>query len=332
LAVAALICAIAAYAPREVVRTALREALIRGEQTAKQLQTLRSFYSDQVVAKATKAGVVASPAYRADSTTIPVPTTFILDVAEKFRENGFIVRLVSPYPWPGRKDRVLDDFQTEAWEQLKLNPGGIWSRQEQLDGREVLRVAVADSMQASCVTCHNSHPSSPKKDWKLGDVRGLIEVVQPMEKVLAGSRGLSWKLVAGGSVAGLVLLGLLLAIGMRLMAPLRDLTRTIHAMAQGQQSVQIPHTIRLDEFGTVACALENLKEQTEERARAEALVSHMARHDALTLLPNRLLFRENLERDLSRVHRGGPSPCCVSTWTISKLSMTHLATPLVTPY
>src|SRR3981189_3510606 len=177
LGVAALVCGIAVYAPHEVVDTAITEALVRGEQTARQLQTLRSFYSEHVVMKATQAGVSASPTYKADSKTIPVPTTFILDVAEAFRENGLLVRLVSPYPWPTRQGRVLDSFQLEAGGQLKKHPGGIWSRREQLEGREVLRLPVADSMHASCVGCHNTDASSPKKDWKAGDVRGRVEGV-----------------------------------------------------------------------------------------------------------------------------------------------------------
>jgi HAMP domain-containing protein len=214
----------------------------------------------------------------------------------------------------------LDSFQIEAWEQLKQNPGGIWSRREQLEGREVLRLAVADSMQASCVGCHNTNASSPKKDWKVGDVRGLIEVVQPIEAILAGSRALSWKLVGGGTLGGLALLGLLLANAMRLIRPLSDITRSIHAMARGTQDQPIPHTGRTDELGTVARALQDLQEQTEERARAEALVTHMARHDALTLLPNRILFRENLEQDLACAGTR-PSRCCALTSTTSRPSM-----------
>jgi diguanylate cyclase (GGDEF)-like protein len=305
-AVATLVCGIAIYAPHEVVTTALNEALVRGEQTARQLQTLRAFYSEHVVAQATRSGTTASPAYKADGKSIPVPTTFILDVADAYKENGLLVRLVSPYPWPTRAGRVLDQFETEVWERLKQDPGGVWSRRELLDGREVLRLAVADRMQESCVACHNTAASSPKKDWKVGDVRGLIEVVQPIESILAGSRALSWKLVAGGTVGGLILLGLLLANTARLTQPLSDLTRTIGAMARGAQDAKVPHTERADELGMVARALKNLQEQTEERARAEALVTHMARHDALTMLPNRVLFRENLKQELSRVRREQP--------------------------
>jgi diguanylate cyclase (GGDEF)-like protein len=41
-----------------------------------------------------------------------------------------------------------------------------------------------------------------------------------------------------------------------------------------------------------------------ERQQAEARIVHMAHHDALTDLPNRVLLRERLEHELSHVRRG----------------------------
>ncbi len=37
-------------------------------------------------------------------------------------------------------------------------------------------------MQAGCVACHNASPDSPKHDWKVGDVRGIQELIvtQPL--------------------------------------------------------------------------------------------------------------------------------------------------------
>jgi adenylate cyclase len=37
-------------------------------------------------------------------------------------------------------------------------------------------------MGPACVSCHNSHPESPKRDWKVGDVRGIQElsITQPI--------------------------------------------------------------------------------------------------------------------------------------------------------
>jgi diguanylate cyclase (GGDEF)-like protein len=46
-------------------------------------------------------------------------------------------------------------------------------------------------------------------------------------------------------------------------------------------------------------------EDITERRRAEERIAHMARHDALTDLPNRTLFREHLEQALGRVRRHG---------------------------
>ncbi len=45
-------------------------------------------------------------------------------------------------------------------------------------------------------------------------------------------------------------------------------------------------------------------EDITERQRAEERIAHMARHDALTDLPNRTLLRERLEQELKRVRRG----------------------------
>lgn len=46
-------------------------------------------------------------------------------------------------------------------------------------------------------------------------------------------------------------------------------------------------------------------EDVTEQRRSMARLAHMAHHDALTGLPNRVLFREHLERALIRARRGG---------------------------
>ncbi len=43
------------------------------------------------------------------------------------------------------------------------------------DGR--VRLVAPVMMGETCVNCHNSHPESPKHDWKVGDVRGIQEVI-----------------------------------------------------------------------------------------------------------------------------------------------------------
>jgi diguanylate cyclase (GGDEF)-like protein/PAS domain S-box-containing protein len=48
----------------------------------------------------------------------------------------------------------------------------------------------------------------------------------------------------------------------------------------------------------------NVVEDVTERRRADEKIEHMAHYDALTDLPNRVLFREQIERELKRAARG----------------------------
>ena len=293
-----VLVAISLYTPKAVVDAALEEAVTKSLQTADQLKALRAFYSANVVAKAVKGGAKASPGYKDDPLAIPVPTTFLLDVAQAFSNDQISVGLVSPFPWPMRAGRVLDDFQRYAWDQISSDPNARVERREILAGREVLRVAVGDRMDASCVACHNSNPQSPKRDWKVGDVRGIIEIVRPIDQITRGAQKLSTRLVVGVALAGLILSVALLSMGLRLVRPMRDLAAVIHLIAAGRLRESVPHTSRGDELGTVARALTHLQEQTSERLRAEAQINHMAHHDSLSGLPNRVLFGEELARAL----------------------------------
>jgi diguanylate cyclase (GGDEF)-like protein/PAS domain S-box-containing protein len=48
----------------------------------------------------------------------------------------------------------------------------------------------------------------------------------------------------------------------------------------------------------------NVVDDITERRRAEEKIAHLAHYDALTELPNRVLFRQQIERELQRVTRG----------------------------
>lgn len=51
--------------------------------------------------------------------------------------------------------------------------------------------------------------------------------------------------------------------------------------------------------------LVNVVDDVTERRRADEKIAHLAHYDALTDLPNRVLFREQIERELQRARRGG---------------------------
>jgi PAS domain S-box-containing protein len=91
------------------------------------------------------------------------------------------VELFSAYPFPNRDKRVLDEFQKESLRSILEHPNEPYAREDFVDGRLMFRAAFADFMsEKACVECHNTHPNTPKNNWKLGDARGVIEVTLPL--------------------------------------------------------------------------------------------------------------------------------------------------------
>jgi len=163
-----------------------------GQNLIQQFKILRSYYTKNVVSKVKQQQALRISFDHHDrSDTIPLPATLIHDLSALFEKQalGINLKLYSEFPFPNRKDRVLDEFGKEGLAFFKTNPNATFSRMEMIDGREVVRVAIADKMVApACVNCHNSRPDSPKTDWKLNDIRGVLEIDIPVAAQLSGGR------------------------------------------------------------------------------------------------------------------------------------------------
>jgi methyl-accepting chemotaxis protein len=158
----------------------LEEAGLAAARSALQAASgARSFYASEIVPKVQAKGVEISHDFAGKEDRIPVPATLMHALSKP--ENG--LRLYSRLPFRFRDAGAakLDGFEEEALAWLEKNPAGEFHRIEQRNGGPVMRLARADVMvNASCVTCHNAHPDSPRRDWKLGDVRGALEVAVPI--------------------------------------------------------------------------------------------------------------------------------------------------------
>jgi methyl-accepting chemotaxis protein len=147
----------------------------------------RMFYAREIVPKATTRGLGIHHEFKDKEDAIPVPASLIGALADSDK-SGNGLRLYSKYPFTFRtaaKAR-LDAFEEEALAWLEKNPKGEFYRIESRDGQPFMRLATADIMvNDTCVNCHNSHPDSPKRDWKVGDLRGALAVSIPVGVVEA---------------------------------------------------------------------------------------------------------------------------------------------------
>ena len=152
---------------------------------AESVTQFRNFYAQELVPRAMAAGVEVTHDYKSRSNVLPLPATLTIELGHYMSQvdGGTQVRLYSDLPFPWRAgERHLDDFQTQALAHLQKNPEIPFVREELLNGQRVLRYAQADRMLTGCVACHNRYEGSPRTDWKVGDVRGALEVVLPVSQ------------------------------------------------------------------------------------------------------------------------------------------------------
>lgn len=166
----------------------LSERLLRlqASETSRIIDDMRGYYASDVVGRvlAAHGEVTTSHEYRKIPGAIPIPATLSIELGKLISSHDGTVkyRFVSDLPFKGRDHYQLDAFERGAITKLRADPdqpvvevsGSLLDR--------TVRVATPVMMKEVCVSCHNTHPDSPKTDWKVGDVRGIqeIAVAQPL--------------------------------------------------------------------------------------------------------------------------------------------------------
>ena len=144
------------------------------------ITSVRGYYASNVVGR-----VLANPGatkvvhnYETIPGAIPIPATLSLELGKVIgaQQENISYRFVSDFPFENRTPHQLDAFEKSALQKLRSDPN-----QKVIDSSTSLfsdsvRLVAPVIMGQACVNCHNSHPESPKKDWKVGDVRGIQEV------------------------------------------------------------------------------------------------------------------------------------------------------------
>ena len=149
------------------------------------ITSFRTLYTSEVIETIQDHGIEITHDYKRGK-SIPLPATLAIMIGERIGDSASGVRsnLYSPFPFPWRKEAGLkDDYSRRAWEKLSTTGENNYFEFTMLNGEGFLRFSSADRMRDACINCHNNHKDSPKKDWKTGDLRGLLEISIPLNKV-----------------------------------------------------------------------------------------------------------------------------------------------------
>jgi hypothetical protein len=113
---------------------------------------------------------------------LPLPSQLLRMGAQRAaKAGGFRYALISA--WAINKANMpRTDFETRGLEAVAKAPGTPFRSTEVVGGKRYFMSLYADvAVSEACVSCHNGHAESPRKDFKLNDVMGGVVVALPLE-------------------------------------------------------------------------------------------------------------------------------------------------------
>ena len=134
-------------------------------------KAFRTVYAKQIVAQAARSNVKPDEDWTKDDHSIMLPAQFLKAAGRELED--FELSLIGLTPIY-KENLPKTKAEEDALKTLMANPAiGMVTFE---DGNQFKGVAVDLAITNSCVACHNTHPTSPKRDFKKGDVMGAIVV------------------------------------------------------------------------------------------------------------------------------------------------------------
>lgn len=172
----------------------LQNASLAGEQTGIPPETVtdyihavieadRTFYTIHVVERLQKdGGTAAAENWRAKKNTLPLPAQFLMESSELAAKTGAHVRYRLISLWPiNPHNAPQSESEKSGLESLLEHPEQSVTGTVKHGKETYFQAIYADrAVSNSCVGCHNAHPHSPKKDFKLHEAMGGLVIEIPI--------------------------------------------------------------------------------------------------------------------------------------------------------
>ena len=139
----------------------------------------RTLYASLVVERMQHHGKALASQDWAQKDQLPLPAQMLqfagLEVER--RGTGLKYRLASLWP-VDKTNGPVTDFERTGLQAVSDDPSAVYTSTI----RGNFKAIFADkAISEACITCHNKHPLSPRKDYKLNDVMGGIIIQFPLQ-------------------------------------------------------------------------------------------------------------------------------------------------------
>lgn len=149
----------------------------------------RTIYSQYIVERLGETvALQASENWKAENKLL-LPAQFLMISSQivNARNSGLSYRLMSLWPInPANSPKSA--LEKKGLDGVLKNPKEPFTWTVKTNGKSQFNAIYPDmAVSKSCVNCHNTHPKSPKKDFKRGDVMGGIQISFPLSTTLKNS-------------------------------------------------------------------------------------------------------------------------------------------------
>ncbi len=144
----------------------------------------RTFYTIHVVERLQNRGtVIASENWRAEG-ALPLPAQFLRESGELAALTGARLRYRLIGLWPiNRSNGPTTEFEKTGLGEVREHPERAYTGYITRGSERFFQAVYADrAVSQACIGCHNAHPNSPKRDFKLNDVMGGIAITIPLSR------------------------------------------------------------------------------------------------------------------------------------------------------
>jgi len=146
------------------------------------IESDREVYTKHVVERLQAKGVVASENWM-EKNTLPLPAQFLMESGRVMARKGIGIqyRLISLWPI-NKRNYGSSDFEKIGLGSVLTHPTKPYTGFVKEGGTRYFQAIYPDRAVAqACIGCHNSHPDSPKRDFKINDVMGGIVISIPVK-------------------------------------------------------------------------------------------------------------------------------------------------------
>jgi adenylate cyclase len=149
---------------------------------ARENDAARSLYTDKIVGAGQRAGMEFREDWKERSVEAgPLPALFLRGTARFLEKHPLPLSLFLGSDFPISTANKFKGVQEKYFEQMKKDKQPKFF----FDDKTGMYTAMFPDMASvqTCVSCHNKHPASPKKDWQIGDMMGATTWTFPEDSV-----------------------------------------------------------------------------------------------------------------------------------------------------